>query len=214
MKTYLLAMALLIGGCGGQENKPVTERDTPPPRQIADTRVVRFCGTAYATYDVVYVIDRSGSMLDIFDEVRQHVLDSVNSLDPVQRFHVIFFSKGKPKENPPRRLVSATAESKKEFEKFLQTIIPEGNTDPVPAIRRAFEVMRLGRRGKSVIYLLTDGEFPDDQKVINAIKQLNKPKRISINTILFHHYSPDAKRMLTKIAEENDGVFRFVEPEE
>ena len=214
MKTYLLAMALLIGGCSGQENKPVIERDTPPPKQIADTRAVRFYGTGYLVQDVVYVIDRSGSMLDTFDDIRQTLLQSIKSLSPKQRFHVIFYSKGKPKENPPRRLTFATAESKKEFEKFLRTVIPEGQTDPIPAIRRAFAVMRSGRRGKSVIYLLTDGEFPDNQKVINTIKQLNKSRRISINTILHHHHSPDVIRVLKKIAEENDGVFQFVEPDD
>ena len=74
--------------------------------------------------------------------------------------------------------------------------------------------MRSSRRGESVIYLLTDGEFPDNKKVINAIKQLNKAKHISVNTILFNNNSLDATRVLKKIAEENNGIFRFVRRDE
>ncbi len=176
----------------------------------------RFFGTGGNAYHIVYVVDRSGSMLETFDEVRKQIIKSFSKLSPQQTFHVIFFATGKPKENPPRRLVFATLASKREALKFLKTITPEGQTDPIPAIKRAFAVLNRtpGRRKGKLLYLLTDGEFPDNEKVLSAIRALNTKGKVHIHTILHHHRSPDVMKVLGQIAKENGGRFKFVEPSE
>jgi len=123
----------------------------------------RFFGTGGSAYHIVYVVDRSGSMIETFDEVRAEMKRSILQLSPAQAFHVIFFSSGVPKENPPRRLVYATQENKRAALRYLDKIQPHGQTDPIPALERAFAVLknRPNRKRGMLIYLLTDGEFPD-----------------------------------------------------
>ena len=175
----------------------------------------RFFGTGGTARDIVYVVDRSGSMLDTFDAVRKEMIRSITRLSPAQRFHVIFFATGKPKENPPRRLVPATVENKRIALKFLHEIIPEGQTDPIPALQRAFAVLRAapGSKKGQLIYLLTDGEFPDNEKVLQEIRRLNAKHTVHINTILHWHHSPEVMKVLQQIAKENKGTFKFVQPE-
>jgi len=161
-------------------------------------------------------VDRSGSMLDTFDEVRFEMLRSISRLSPGQTFHVIFFASGPPKENPPRRLVYGTSRYKLEAANYLKQIQPQGQTDPIPALERAFRVLQNTpnqKRGK-LIYLLTDAEFPDNEKVLAAIRNLNGGKQVHVNTILHHHRSPGAMKVLRQIAADNGGRFKFVEPNE
>mgnify|MGYP000271125818 FL=1 len=175
----------------------------------------RFFGTGGSARNIVYVVDRSGSMLDTFDAVRKEMIRSITRLSPAQRFHVIFFATGKPKENPPHRLVYATVENKRLAVNFLNRIIPEGQTDPIPALKRAFTVLKAARGKKEgqLIYLLTDGEFPDNEKVLQEIRKLNARHTIHINTILHWHHSPNVMKVLKQIAQENGGVFKYVQPD-
>jgi len=172
-------------------------------------------GLDQEAYHIVYVVDRSGSMLSTFEEVRSEMLRSITRLHPSQTFHVIFFASGTPKENSPRRLVYANKAHKREAVQYLRTIQPQGQTDPVPALRRAFEVLRQTpntRRGR-LIYLLTDADFPDNEKVIQTVRSLNADKTVHINTILHHYRSESAMKVLTQIAEENGGRFKYVPAE-
>ena len=60
-----------------------------------------FFGAAGRAHHVVYVIDRSGSMLDTLDQVKRELLRSISRLEDTQTFHVIFFGRGPPQEGPP-----------------------------------------------------------------------------------------------------------------
>ena len=176
----------------------------------------RFFGTGGNAWHIVYVVDRSGSMVDTFDEVRKEIIKSFSKLSPQQTFHVIFFASGKPKENPPRRLVYAETASKREALKFLKSITPEGQTDPVPALKRAFAALSRtpGNKQGKLIYLLTDGDFPDNEKVFTAIRDMNTKRDVHINTILHRFRNPEFEKVLDRIAKENGGKFKFVEPSE
>lgn len=176
----------------------------------------RFFGTGGNAYHIVYLVDRSGSMLDTFEEVRVEMLKSISRLSDTQCFHVVFFAGGPAKENPPRGLVYATVARKRQALKYLNAIRPQGLTDPIPALQRAFQVLKNTpnqKRGK-LIYLLTDAEFSDNEKVLDAIRKMNANKEVHINTILHHHRSPGAMKTLREIAAENGGRFKFVEPNE
>ena len=170
-------------------------------------------------WDIVYVIDRSGSMLDTFDVVRKELARSLSRLDPRYRFHIIFFADGDAMESPPGKLVVATDDRRLEAWKFVETVQPQGRTGPIPALKRAFEVLKEKREGNAksagqIIYLLTDGEFPDNDKVIAAAKSLNPDKTVKVHTILHVHKSPAAEKVLTEIAEDSGGTFKFVPEQE
>lgn len=169
-------------------------------------------------HHVVYVIDRSGSMMDSFDKLRAELLNSISKLKPVQDFHVIFFATGNPKENPPQQLVTASPEYRQQAAEFLAEIKPEGQTDPIPAIQRAFQVLDKAdaRKKGKLLYLLTDGAFPDNKKVEALIKQCNSggKEKVFVCTFLYGDKEKEAATFLEKLAKDNGGHFKIVTDDE
>ena len=176
----------------------------------------RFFGTGGNAYHIVYVVDSSGSMMETFDQVRKEMRRSILRLSDQQTFHVIFYTIGTPKENPPRRLVFATADQKRQAMEYLDKVQPHGQTDPIPALERAFAVLksRPGNKKGMLVYLLSDGDFEDNEKVLQRIRELNTDRQVHINTILHHFVVPTAEDVLTKIAEQNGGRYKFVRGDE
>lgn len=174
-----------------------------------------FFGTGGNAYNVVYVIDRSGSMVDTFDLVRLEMLRSIGRLRDSQMFHIILFAEGRPIENPPRKLISATRKNKKNAAKFLADVTPETQTDPIPALLRAFRVLRGTKKQGKLVYLLTDGVFPDNDKVLKTIQAKNVGKgKVYINTFLYGTKPPAAVDIMTKIAKATGGRYTFVRHEQ
>ena len=164
---------------------------------------------------VVYVIDRSGSMLSTFDAVRFEMLKSIGDLDPRQNFHVIFFSEGAPVEPVEKRLVPANSEFKAKACEGLRGVFAKGQTDPIPALTRAFDVLDKTDVGGKVLYLLTDAAFPDNQKVIDLCKSRNGNKKdVHIYTFLYGDRPKEAEDAMKKIAADNGGKYKFVSAEE
>jgi len=200
----------LIGATDGHPSSPFS-LDSGGEMSVRSS----FYGRGGNAHHIVYVVDRSGSMLDSFDYVRLEMLKSISRLSERQDFHVILFAAGAPFECPPKRLVPAKYANKEKAAEFLSGIHPEGRTDPSPALKRAFEVLsRSDRRPGKLIYLLTDGVFMDNQKVLDAIRKANPAKKVLINTYLYGHRPPAAVDVMKKIAEENGGRYRYVPADE
>ena len=151
-------------------------------------------------------------MLEVFDVVRRELLRSIARLRASQTFHVIFFSADGPLENPPKRLVPAEVDAKRGLAKFHRTVQAQGHTDPLPAIERTFQVLREAPRpGGRVVFLVTDGVFADNHKAVAAIAAANKDGAVRVHTVLVGGRSPEAEKVLQKIADDNGGLFKFVE---
>lgn len=161
-------------------------------------------GKARGVTSVVYVVDRSGSMIDTFDRVKQELKTSIGKLQMSQKFHVVFFSAGDPLENPPKRLISARAGQKQEFFEFLDTVRPEGSTNPTQAMERAFQCQ------PEMIFFLTDGAF--HKSLIERLRVLNRDHKVRIFTIAY--VDPVGAELLETIARENGGEFKFVSDRE
>jgi hypothetical protein len=159
-----------------------------------------FYGSGGNAYKVCYVIDRSGSMLDAFDYLRDELKRSIRDLVAQQQFHVVFFSAGRPEELPPGKLVNATQANKEKAFKYLDTVVPGGQTQPGPALERAFACK------PELIYLMTDGDF--DSKVIDTLRRLNRDKKVKINTFSFIFKPGEA--LLKQIASEHGGRYKHV----
>ncbi|MBI5723516.1 MAG: VWA domain-containing protein [Planctomycetes bacterium] len=175
-----------------------------------------FYGSGGNAYQVVYVIDRSGSMIQTFDYLRKEMLTSIGTLKDVQDFHVIFYAMGTPVENPPKQLIAANRNNKVAAAEFLKGVTPEGQTDPVPAMQRAFQVLQGAKKTGKLIYLLSDGLFPDNALVLKTIKEQNPPgpNQAMINTYLYGERPKEAEEVMQKIATENKGRYKFVNPDE
>ena len=174
-----------------------------------------FFGGGANAHHIVYVIDRSGSMVETLDTVRTELLISISRLAPKQDFHLIMFAKGLPLEVPARRLMPATAENKEAAAKFLESVRAMGQSDPIPALQRAFAVLaRADKRPGRLIYLLTDGNFPDNAAVLAVLRKLNGGKQVAINTYLYGRRPPEAEKVMRQIAKEHGGRYRYVSADE
>ncbi|MBT3279518.1 MAG: VWA domain-containing protein [Phycisphaerales bacterium] len=183
------------------------------------------------TDDILYVIDRSGSMLDTLDAIAYNMTLSISALSPQprvgmtfaqrqqqrkRRFGILFFSDTKPIAFQSARLVKPTMENQLAAATFLQGVFPLGKTDPVPALQRAFASLRDAQKSANaprnqLIYLLTDGVFPDSNAVIRLVRaELRDNPRVQICTILYGHRPPAAETTLKTIATLSGGTYRYV----
>lgn len=193
--------------------------------------VFSFYGTYTPGDDVVYVVDRSGSMVTVFDYVRLNVQLSVGSLRANQRFHIILFADEKTIEGPGRGLVSAAPKNKISTVEFFEKdeVRPRGRTTALVALKRAFQVLDADAKVKRrrVMNLLTDGEFAGigrgasykgmtgNQAVVAWLKANNADGRVVVNTYLYTHGTSDrAVKVMKQIATEHSGEFKAIGPDE
>ncbi|HSI36295.1 MAG TPA: VWA domain-containing protein [Tepidisphaeraceae bacterium] len=153
---------------------------------------------------VVYLCDSSGSMMTNFDSLRDQLRRAVDALRPIQEFDVVFFAEDSYKALD-RQLVRALPETKRNAHDFLDRVTPSGTSDPLPGLRAAFALQ------PQLVYLLTDGDFPDNAKTLAEIRKLNADKRVKINTIAFVGRGDEYEKLLKQIADENGGIFKFVD---
>lgn len=159
-------------------------------------------GEARAARRIVYVVDRSGSMTGIFGAVQKELKRSIDGLRKSQEFHVIFYSNGELVENPPKRLVNAIRASKETTFEFIDSVWPEGGTEPLEAINRAFILK------PDLIYFLSDGEIPGAAELKESLIQQNKGRQVRIFTIAY--VNPAGRDLLEEIARDHGGQFKFV----
>jgi hypothetical protein len=165
-------------------------------------------------HNIVYVIDRSGSMSGTFESVKNEMLKSIGRLKESQSFHIILFAEGSPLEPRNRNLKRATIDNKLAANDFLDPIIAEGQTSPVQAINRAFSVLSKTRKPGRLIYLLTDAGFDDNPAVLSAISAKNSAlkgnNKVLINTFLYGNKPEEAVAVMEKIAADTGGRYKYV----
>lgn len=177
----------------------------------------QFMGTSGDAIRIAFVCDASGSMMDRMPWLIQQLKISIDQLQPVQWFNVIFFQDGNAVAADPHGLVQALPNNCQRIESLIQNVPAMGNSDPMTAIDLAFS------QKAQVIYLLTDGDFGEvgsitDQKIIDQIRRMNPSGMVHVNTILFVSRKEDLKsedaqggrKVLQQIARENGGTFKAV----
>ncbi|MFP3937200.1 MAG: vWA domain-containing protein [Phycisphaerae bacterium] len=182
-----------------------------------------FFGTEAMAYHIIYLIDRSGSMgmLDKFESVSREIVGSLSELQPAQSFHIVLFSAGQPLEVPHDQLVPARMDNKRRAAEALQEVVPETTrgqlTDPRQALERAFDVLEAtGSDKPKLIMFLTDGVFQGttNEAVIETIDRLNPDRRIRINTFLYGSEDNQAASVMKRIADDNNGKYKYVSLDE
>jgi hypothetical protein len=163
-------------------------------------------------YNIVYVVQRSGSMMETLDYAKAETIRSINSLQPDQNFHVIYFASGMPVENPPKKLIPATDTNKRQAADFLRDVVPEGQTNPNKAFERAFQVTNDKGEKVQLIYMLSNGNFPSE--CVAFVRKLNPDKKVKINTICFIAPAVEGQPLLEAIAKDSGGKYRFVTQDE
>ena len=160
---------------------------------------------------IAFVCDASGSMLNKFSTLRSELSKTVHGLKPIQSFSIVFFQEQNCSALD-QSLVMATPENKLKAENFLtDKVTPHGETNPIPGLDLAF------KQHPELIYILTDGDFPDNDAVLKRVRELNKDHKVKVNTIAFVGEGDNDtafQEVLKTIAKENNGVYKYVRENE
>lgn len=147
----------------------------------------------------VYVIDRSGSMQgEKISAAIRELCRSVRALNKEMKFYLIFYNDSHLSMNSSKMVV-ASQDNKNKYLSWTDNITGEGGTEPTTAMKLAISLH------PDVIWLLSDGEFPEE--VVGTIKQANN-RKIKINTLAFGNGA--GQTQLINIAEQNNGKFKFI----
>jgi hypothetical protein len=164
-------------------------------------------GSGGNAHKIAFVCDASGSMLNKFSTLRRELSNTIQGLRPIQSFNLIFFQEQGRSALSDGGLVMATPENKLKATNYLEDkVTPRGETNPIPGLELAFQ------QHPDLIYLLTDGDFPDNNAVLKRIQELNKTAKIKINTIAFvgeADTDTEFQKILQQIATESGGQYRF-----
>jgi len=160
----------------------------------------------------VFVVDCSLSMMgDKWATACRELSESLDRLSPEQHFYVIFFD-GKSHRMFSDRgfakaMLPATQPNIARLRNWLGTVRLGYNTSPCLSVMFALTLK------PDAIFLLSDGEFSDPtaaklrKKNVAVINGRTAP-RVAVHTIGLR--SLDGKKMLTRIARENSGSYRYV----
>lgn len=204
----------LLGGQAGSgaADKPRAQADRLATQPAVAAQQSPLSGIAGNARRIVFVCDASGSMIAKFPLLKGELDKAITGLHPVQSFSIIFFQDTDcdafPKE---KKLVAASPRNMSKAKEFIQGVTTTGTTDPIPGIERAFKLQ------PQTIYLLTDGDFPDNAAVLKKCRELNPNKKVKVNTIAFTGESDkdtDFIDLLKTIAKESGGTYRHVTVEE
>lgn len=161
-------------------------------------------GRGQQARSVVYVMDRSGSMVDTFSLLKRELMKAIGTLNDDQQFNLIWFNDSRRADEWSPRMRQATQDSKSAVFDAIERITAEGQTAPVNAIRQALAYR------PDVIFLLSDGDFSEENEtILKMIRQMNRTRRTIVNTILFNT-TGTGEEILRRIAEENRGEFKVV----
>ncbi len=160
----------------------------------------------------VFVVDCSLSMVgDKWATACRELSDSIDRLSPQQHFYVVFFDGKSHRMFNDRRfekgMLPATEANISRLRNWLTTVRLGYNTSPCLSVMFALTLQ------PDAIFLLSDGEFSDPTaaklRKNNRVSDKGESKpRVAVHTIGFR--SLDGKKMLTRIANENGGTYRYV----
>ncbi|HEX2972548.1 MAG TPA: hypothetical protein VHP11_09455 [Tepidisphaeraceae bacterium] len=176
-----------------------------------------FLGSGGNARRVVFVCDASGSMTGIFDDLRVQLRMSVDKLQPIQSFNVIFFREQAFIAVDKSNLLMGTPDNKRKAFQFLDQMFTRSSSNPIPALDLAFSFK------PDLIYLLTDGDFEGlagevtNEQVIRYCQQKTAEGKPKINTLAFipkdargEPLNKEFVKALQAIAKNSGGVFKHV----
>lgn len=175
-----------------------------------------FFGQKTEARRIAFVVDCSGSMFGQMGIVKQQLRQSIHALRPDQFFSVVFFSgDGRIQESGDGALRRATAGQKQTALELVAGVVPGGQTQALPALRRALELREPGGRRVEVIYFLTDGFDLEATSAASFVQQAAGYRRslapaAMIHTIGFWTEEGD-QRILESLAALSGGQFTIVE---
>jgi len=181
-----------------------------PSTGISSTRT-EFFGSFTDHRKICYVVDCSGSMQGLFNQVKEKLKDSISNLRADQYFYIIFFGGEKLIEPGDGKMLRASRKAKTHAHKFIDSVRPRGATNALNALKRAMGIRDGSRRAPAQIYFLTDGfdlQGDDTAQFSTLLGNLQKElaPMTRINTIGFWA-QPEDSEILQLIAQKTGGEY-------
>jgi len=194
------------GGNSGSGGGEAGKGEAEPSEHDAKGQSAEFFGLQAKGSKFVFVVDCSISMGDggKWGEACRELAACIDKLEPSQSFYVVFFDGETHRMFGDKiylkELLPATTENLIRFRAWASSIRLGYNTSPALGVKFACTLK------PDAIFLLSDGEFADTTA---PWLRKNNDDEIPVHTIGFR--TPlNGQKMLTRIAEENNGVFRRV----
>lgn len=161
----------------------------------------------------VYVFDRSGSMgvpgNKPLSRAKSELLRSIDALGELQQFYIIFYNHEQKTfriDPTGKRLIFATDTNKRLARQFVDGIEAGGGTHHADALLLAL------RMHPDVIFMLTDGDPPDDltAEELARVERANTAATV-INVIQISPPDTTHDNMLVKLATRSGGQHIYVD---
>ena len=173
-------------------------------------------GTTALDKEIVFVIDKSGSMSgNKIAQVKRVFTGIIADLPPDDYFNVIFFDSDVMVFRGT--LMEANAQTKAEAANFVNTLDAKGSTNINEALLHALDMFEPGAERVPIIVFLTDGRPTGDVKSPYVIRENVKAANaaeVSIFTIAFGIEDEENYDFLRALSLENYGVAEQFYPEE
>jgi HEAT repeat protein len=202
-------------------------RGTPPETEFKEgPKLPTFYGFTVNSKRVIFIVDRSGSMLEESEwmppakddkpdgkrriDVAKYELRTVlKMLAEDAYFNVILFSEGaRPWQ---QTLVPATRANREAAMAWAQALPAEGGTNTWDSLELAFQIPGPKNQGADTIFFVSDGQpsvgrLTDPNEILAELARLNRARRVRINTITIgKEGSGIDPEFLKRMAEENFG---------
>lgn len=138
----------------------------------------RMWGVSVRANKVCYVIDFSGSMIVVKDQLVRELKRSVGGLKAPQSFNVFVFYERRGQyvtEGFSSTLEVSSPATNRRFFEWIDQKAPMGPTEPLGAVRRALALR------PDAVFFFSDGEFEDS--VVGQIADANRATKASISCL-------------------------------
>lgn len=168
--------------------------------------------------DIVFVIDRSGSMAgEKIEQARNALQNILGKLGEGDRFAIVSFDD--LIESPSNELLTVTDQTIQDARSYVSQLYDRGNTDIDGALRRGITLIdRAGFRpdASRMIVFLTDGlptaGVTDERAIVERVRQANDGLDASLH-VFGVGYDVNT-HLLDDLASQNHGTVTYVQPGE
>ncbi len=162
-----------------------------------------YAGVALDVPSVIYVIDRGGSMTDVFSNVMASVYRSIASLGDSRRFQIIFWNNSDNREadvaHPATGLAPAGQDAAESAKRALENIAAAGQSEPGSAMKSA------EAQNPAVIVLITAKSWDLDEEFEKDVMGAHATHNAKIDTVVI---GPDDNPIMKDIAQKTGGRYQ------
>ena len=181
-----------------------SQQDTSPQE-------VQFFSNQTHSRRLCYLVDCSGSMKGLFEQVKNELARSIMSLQPDHYFGIVFFGDNRVMQFSNGKLVRASQDNKTRALAFIKSVAPAGRTNALAGFEHAVKMVGDNGTGPQVIMFLTDGFELSENDAYQFRQSIIELRRrylgsCTVNTVGFWPSEND-RRLLESIAGVSGGRF-------